>query len=96
MPVLEKSQHRWKLELSEPEQITLREGMHHHPHADVRERCAALLKIAEGSSPHWVALHGLLFARDPESIYQWLTWYRQEGLAGILHHRHGGARRGFL
>jgi len=70
--------------------------MHYHPHADVRERCAALLKIAEGHSPHWVALHGLLFACDPESVYQWLVWYQQEGLAGVPHHRHGGARRGFL
>jgi len=70
--------------------------MHYHPHADVRERCAALLKIAEGHSPHWVALHGLLFACDRESVYQWLVWYQQEGLAGVPHHRHGGARRGFL
>jgi hypothetical protein len=73
MPVLEKSKHRWTPHLSEPEHITLQEGMHHHPHADVRERCAALLKIAEGHSPHWVAQHGLLFARDPDSLQRTFT-----------------------
>jgi hypothetical protein len=26
-------------------------------------------------------------------VYQWLTWYQQEGLAALIHHRHGGAHR---
>lgn len=39
----------------------------------VRERCAALLKIAEGHSPHLVALKGLLKAHDPDTVYNWLT-----------------------
>lgn len=94
--MLEKSKHRWTLELSEAEVITLQEGMHRHPHADVRERCAALLKIAQGYSPRWVALHGLLFARDPDSVYQWLRYYQQEGIAGLLHHRRGGVRRKYV
>ncbi len=36
----------------------------------VRERCAALLKIASGKSPHSVAQHGLLKKRDPDTLYQ--------------------------
>ena len=62
----------------------------------VRERCAALLKIAEGKSPHWVALHGLLKRRDPATLYNWLDIYETEGIVGIQGHRQGGNRRGYL
>ena len=65
----------------------------HDGHPDIRERCAAILKIAAGRSPHWVAKHGLLKERDPDAVYGWLRWYRQAGLAGLLAHRHGGDRR---
>jgi len=62
----------------------------------VRERCAALLKIAEGQSAHWVALHGLLKARDPDTVYNWLDIYEAEGLAGLQAHQQGGNQRGYL
>ncbi len=93
-----KEQHRLKLDLSEPERerLTLEEALRHHPHADVRERAAALLKVAEGRSPHWVARHGLLRPRAPDSVYQWLHFYVTQGLAGLLHRRHGGAHRSCL
>jgi hypothetical protein len=91
-----KEQHHWVLSLSEPEQTTLQEGLRHHPSPQVRERCAALLSMGQGHSPHWVARHALLVCRDPDTVYQWLDWYRQEGLMGVLAHRHGGARRGHL
>lgn len=90
---INKLEHRWSLRLDEPERITLQEAIHHHPLPHVRERCAALLKIADGHSPHWVAQQGLYQPRDPDSVYQWLTWYQQEGLAALIHHRHGGAHR---
>lgn len=88
-----KERHRITLELSEAEWITLQEGRRHHPRPAMRERCAALLKIAEGASPHWVARHGLLSARDPDSVYQWLKWYQQGGITVLLLYRHGGAHR---
>jgi hypothetical protein len=68
----------------------------HDARYDIRERCAAILKIASGCSPHWVAKHGLLQERDPDAVYGWLRWYRQAGLAGLLTHRHGGDRRRHL
>ena len=62
----------------------------------VRERCAALLKIAQGNSPHWVALSGLLKARDPDTVYNWLDIYETEGIEGLQGHQQGGPRRGYL
>lgn len=62
-------------------------------HEYIRERCAALLKIAGGRSAHWVALHGLLKPRDPDTIYNWLDIYEAEGIAGLQGHRQGGDRR---
>jgi hypothetical protein len=55
-----------------------------------------LLKIAEGHSPYAVANAGLLRYRDPDTVYAWLAYYRDEGLPGILAHQHGGNRRGCL
>ncbi len=58
----------------------------------VRERCSALLKVADGQAPHWVAQHGLLKARDPDTVYGWLDLYEQDGIAGLIVHQHGGPR----
>ena len=96
MSELIKEGHRWILRLSEAERLTLQEGARHHPHPQGRERCAALLKVAQGHSPPWVAKHGLLLERDPDSIYQWLRYYEQGGIAALLSRRHGGAQRSRL
>jgi hypothetical protein len=45
----------------------------------VRERCAALLKIAAGMTPRAVARQGLLKPRDPATVYDGLDWYEQDG-----------------
>ena len=52
MPSLNKTRFRWTLTLSEPEQAALQEALHHHRSPQVRERCAAILKVALGHSPH--------------------------------------------
>jgi hypothetical protein len=65
----------------------------HDPRPAVRERCAALLKVADGQSPHAVARHGLLRPRDPDTVYGWLGYYQGAGLPGLVAHPHGGARR---
>lgn len=60
----------------------------------VRERGAALLKIADGMSPHAVARHGLLKARAPDTRYEGLTWYeRLVGFFSVEHFQAGGAHR---
>lgn len=96
MSELLKDQHRLLFHLEEAERLTLEEAVHHHPRPDVRERCSALLQVAAGASPHAVARHGLLQARDPDTVYAWLHRFQQEGLAGLLAHRQGGNQRGRL
>ncbi len=66
----------------------------HDPRPYVRERCAALLKIADGQAPYRVAQQGLLKPRDPDTLYQWLNWYQTHGLSGLISSQHGGPRRG--
>ena len=65
----------------------------HDPRPDVRERCAALLKVADGQAAHHVARAGLLRPRDPDTVYGWLNAYAADGLAGLRARRHGGPRR---
>ena len=75
---------RRTLTLSASERAELEDLRDHDPRPYVRERCAALLKIADGESPHHVALHGLLKARDPDSVYGWLDRYLADKLAGLV------------
>jgi len=78
------------------QQRELEQARDHDSRPYVRERCAAVLKIAEGTSAHAVARHGLLKPRDPDSVYAWLDYYLADGLAGLSGHRHGGYRRSRL
>lgn len=59
----------------------------------VRERAAALLKIADGETCHAVARQGLLKPRDPDTVYGWLNVYEAAGLVGVIASQHGGVRR---
>ncbi len=63
------------------------------PRPWVRERCAAVLKIAAGEAPAAIARTGLLRPRDPDTVYGWLTRYERQGVAGLLTAQHGGPRR---
>lgn len=67
----------------------------HEPRAYLRERCGALLKVADGQSVLQVALHGLLKVRDPDSLYAWIRRYQAEGLPGLLIKTGRGRRRVF-
>ena len=60
--------------------------------AYLRERAAALLKIAAGTSAHAVAQHGLLRQRQPDTVYDWLNRYEAEGSNG-LYIRSGRGRK---
>jgi len=53
------------------------------PKAYLRERCAAILKIAGGISAYKVATSGLLRKRAPDTVYDWLNRYQEHGLAGL-------------
>lgn len=87
---------RRTLTIDEAERARLKQRRDHDPQPYVRERCAAMLKIAAGTSPHQVALTGLLRRRNPDTVYRWLDYYEAEGIEGLTKHRHGGARRGHL
>ena len=84
--------YRRTLELSKREREALVDYRNHDPRPDVRERCAAILKIADGQSPHAVAQGGLLRPRDPDTVYGWLNSYEEEGVEGLLQARQGGSR----
>ena len=87
---------RRSLTLTPAQRVELVKYRDHDTRPYVRERCAALLKIGEGHSPHWVSLKGLLKGRDPDTVYKWLSFYERAGLAGMIDNQHGGSRRGHL
>lgn len=84
---------RRKLELSTEMRQALVALRDETKHEYIRERCAAILKIAEGASAHQVAKTGLLRPRDPDTVYGWLALLESEGIAGLKVHRQGGKRR---
>ncbi len=85
---------RRRLELTEVQRQALIDHRDHDPRPYVRERCAALLKVADGQTPHAVAQQGLLKPRDPDTVYGWLAHYQAMGLPGLIARQQGGRRRG--
>ena len=53
------------------------------PKPHVRERAAALLKVADGRSAVSVARTGLLRPRKPATVWRWIRRYLAEGIAGL-------------
>lgn len=53
------------------------------PRPYLRERAAAILKVADGVPAAWVARDGLLRPRDPDSVYAWLNRFEALGQAGL-------------
>lgn len=80
-----------KLTTKQREDLTWHRDHDFRPY--VRERCAALLKIAEGQAAYAVSQQGLLKKRDADTVYNWRDIYEREGLAGLIAHQHGGAHR---
>ena len=72
-----------KLELSEEQVLELEELRDHASKPYLRERAAAILKIAQGSSGRETALHGLLKPHWQDTIYEWVQRYRAEGKTGL-------------
>jgi hypothetical protein len=55
----------------------------HDPTPYVRERAAAILKVAAGESVRGVARNGLLHSRRRETVAAWIRRYLAEGAAGL-------------
>ncbi len=71
------------LELTPGERDELVEARDHHDTPHMREKAAALLKIADGWSARAVALHGWLRTRQPQTVRRWLNTYRQDGFEAL-------------
>ena len=84
---------RRTLDLTAAQRQELQHYRDHDPRPYVRERCAALLKIAEGQSPHAVARHGLLKPRHPATVHDWLHWYERLGIRSVWRFQQGGKHR---
>lgn len=91
MPAYEK---KWteRLQLTKTERQKLEGLRDHSPKAYVRERAAAILKVAAGGEPEQVAENGLLKRRNRDTVYRWLERYVAEGSGG-LHVRAGRGRK---
>ena len=71
------------ISLTDEEKADLIEIRDHAKKPYLRERASAILQVSEGRSGRWVALHGLLRRRLPDTIYTWLNRYQAEGIAGL-------------
>jgi transposase len=72
-----------KLELSETQKAELIDVRDHARKPYLRERAAALLKIADGISGREVAIHRLNRPHWQDTVYGWVKRYKAEGIAGL-------------
>src|SRR5205809_622013 len=71
------------LRLSAGQRQELKQMRDHALKPHLREKAAALLKIADGQSGLQVGLYGLLRRRDADTIYRWVKRYQAQGVAGL-------------
>jgi hypothetical protein len=75
---------RRKLVLTDRQRRALTRARDHHPRPHVREKAAALLKVADGWDLQDVAAFGLLKPRSRNTVAAWLNRSQQRrGLAGL-------------
>ena len=67
----------------------------HHPTPHLREKAAALLKVANGWTVHDVARLGLLRPRSRNTVSAWVARYRARGLAGLTVRKGRGRKPAF-
>lgn len=84
-----------RLELSASEREELEAVRRHDAHPYMREKAAALLKIADGQIASQVAEHGLLQSHDPDIIYRWLKRWQTEGIKGLVVKKGRGRKAAF-
>ena len=86
---------RCQLVLSATERQDLVKLRDHACQPYLRERAAALLKIADGMPAALVARQGLLRPRRPDTVYAWLNRYQATGRAGMKVHPGRGRKPAF-
>jgi len=65
------------------QQITLDQMRRHHSIPYLREKAAALLKIADGQSVKEVARNGLLRPHKEDTVRGWVRDYQRSGLGAM-------------
>jgi hypothetical protein len=70
--------------LNTEQQAELLKLREHHPKPYVRERAAAILKVASGQPVYHVALYALLRPRQPETVSRWISRYLADGATALL------------
>ena len=86
---------RRQLVLNPTERQELVQMRDHARQPYLRERAAALLKIADGMPAALVARQGLLRPRRPDTVYDWLDRYQATGSAGMKVHSGRGRKPAF-
>jgi len=86
---------RRQLVLNPTERQALVQMRDHARQPYLRERAAALLKIADGMPAALVARQGLLRPRRPDTVYEWLDRYQATGSAGMKVHLGRGRKPAF-
>jgi hypothetical protein len=74
---------RRTLDLTEAQRAELARARDRDPRPYLRDRCAALLKVAAGQSVRAVARAGLGKRRRPETVGAWVERYEAGGRAGL-------------
>lgn len=72
-----------KIELNESQRHELENMRDHHELPYLRERAAAILKIADGQSGLQTARNLLNRVHWQDTIYDWVKRYQAEGLQGL-------------
>ncbi len=81
------------LKLTKKQKKKLESYRDHDPRPYVRERCAAILKIANGESANSLSKNGLLKPRQARTLYHWLNLYQEQGIEGLINSQQGGNHR---
>jgi transposase len=70
-------------DLTAAERAALTEVRDTAPQAYLRERAAALLKVADGMPAARVAQQGVLRPRQPDTVYRWMDRFIDHGIDGL-------------
>lgn len=85
-----------KIILTEAQRQELENTRDHHEKPYMRERAAAILKIADGASGLETARHLLNRPHWQDTIYEWCKRYSEHGLEGLQIRKGRGRKPAFF
>ncbi len=84
-----------QIELTEEARHQLEQMRDTDAKAYMRERAAAILKIADGMSANQTAKQGLLKPRKCDTVCDWVNRYKADGIKGLYIHSGRGRKPSF-